>query len=751
MFFAGLRPFARVSWALVFVSVFSVSAAPAGQGTEAGAIRGRLVHSVTGEPIPNVPVLLEEARRTAVADASGTFEFTGLPPGTYHVLVRAAGFTTRRTEIDVNGNSVGVTVRVDPELHYTEVVSVSPGTPRSAFESYQPAAALVGQDLYRELEATVSATIADQPGVAERSLGPGSARPVIRGLEGDRVLILEDFQRTGDISSQSGDHGVTINPAAARRIEVVRGPATLLYGANAIGGLVNVLSDRVPDRRLDGMTGNVLFDLGSAAGEAGGSGQFSWGNGVFALTAGGSGRRSGDVATPLGDIENSHLRQGTGSFGLSWTGARAFVGGSYAYDDTRYGVPILEEGDIQLTPRRHQFTMRSAGEGFGGLFESYRATVGHRRYQHDELEGDEIGTRFRNNTTEFEILGGHRPRGRLSGSVGGWVLNRAFEAEGAEALSPPVDQVSAAAFVYEEVGWPHFTVQFGGRLEHTRFQPQGGLPNREFTNLSGSVGLLYRPPAVRDAITLALSVARAARNPALEELYFFGEHAGNFSFEIGNAELESEKAIGLDASFRWRLPRIAGEFTYFRNSINDYIFRNPISEEEFEERFGDDDHGHGHGHGHDDEFGFIEFVAADSLLQGFEAHTDVQVAQGLTAELGVDYVRGQLRRTGDPLPRIPPFRFKGGLRYQWNALQAGGEVVSAARQTRVFDEETETEGYSRLRLFTSYSFQQGRSINTITARLDNATNTLYRNHLSYIKDLVPEMGRNFKLIYSVRF
>jgi iron complex outermembrane recepter protein len=306
-------------------------------------------------------------------------------------------------------------------------------------------------------------------------------------------------------------------------------------------------------------------------------------------------------------------------------------------------------------------------------------------------------TRFRNNTTEFEILGGHRRHGRLSGSVGGWVLNAGSRPRGPRRCRRRSTRSRPPRSCTRRCGWPHFTLQFGGRLEHTRFQPQGGLPNREFTNLSGSVGLLYRPPAVRDAITLALSVARAARNPALEELYFFGEHPAT-----SRSRSATRARVGEGDRARRVVPvaaaRIAGEFTYFRNSINDYIFRSPISEEEFEERFGHDDD-HGHGHGHEDEFAYIEFTPADSLLQGFEVHTDVQVAHGLTAELGMDYVRGQLRRTGDPLPRIPPLRVKGGLRYQWNALQAGGEVVSAARQTRVFGEETETDGYSRLRLF----------------------------------------------------
>ena len=305
-----------------------------------------------------------------------------------------------------------------------------------------------------------------------------------------------------------------------------------------------------------------------------------------------------------------------------------------------------------------------------------------------------------------------------------------------------VEEHGAAAFFYEELTWPHVTFQFGARVNHAAFTPEGGLPARSFTDASGSVGLLIRPEAAGDKLTIALNVARAARNPALEEMYFFGPHPGNFSFEIGNPDLGSENALGLDASLRWRLSRTSGEVTLFRNDIGDFIFRNPISAEEFEDRYGPIDDG---------EFPYIEFVGADSVLQGFEAHTDIQLSTAFSLELAMDYVRGTLKDSGEPLPRIPPLRTRAGLKYQRNALEVGGEVVAVSKQDRVFGDETTTAGYGLLKAFASYSFTTGGVTSTVTARLDNATNELYRNHLSLIKDHVPEMGRNFKLVYAVRF
>ena len=198
----------------------------------------------------------------------------------------------------------------------------------------------------------------------------------------------------------------------------------------------------------------------------------------------------------------------------------------------------------------------------------------------------------------------------------------------------------------------------------------------------------------------------------------------------------------MDASLRWRTSRSSGEVTLFRNDIGDYVFRNPISADEFTERYGSIDDG---------EFPYIEFVGADSVLQGFEAHTDIRLSGAFDLELGMDYVRGELKESGEPLPRIPPLRGRIGLKYQRNALQLGGEVVGVSKQDRLFTDETSTAGYGLLKFFASYSFTTAGVTSTVTARLDNATNELYRNHLSLIKDHAPEMGRNFKLVYALRF
>lgn len=730
--------------AVALVGLIAWTATPVIAALQAGAIRGRIVHSVTSAPIANAVVLLEEAKRETRSDRDGAYSFDRLAAGTYHVLVTAPGFHPLRLDAVVADTPVTLEVLVNPELHYTEVVSVSPDA-RNQFESYQPTTVLAGQDLAKQLQGSLGATLSGQAGIAERSFGPGPSRPVIRGFDGDRVLILEDGQRMGDLSSQSGDHGVNVNPAAATKVEVVRGPATLLYGSSAIGGLVNVISDDIPTQRINGVSGGFTADLGSAAKEGGAASDMLAGNNRWALRAGASGRRTGDVKTPDGTIDNTQSRAGFGNVGLSWTGDKGYFGGSYAYDDTKYGIPIVESGQIQLTPRRHSLSLRTGASGLTGPLASFRATLGTRRYKHEELDEGEVGTAFENNTVEAEFIGNHRALGRLKGSIGGWAMDRDFSATGEEALSPPIDERGFAFFLYEELTWPHATLQFGARADRATFRPrEEGFRNRDFTNGSGSVGLLLRPEAANDKVTLAFSLASAARHPALEELYYFGPHPGNFAFEIGNEDLEAERALGFDASLRWRAPRASGEVTYFRNTIKNYIFRLPISEAEFISNFGGLP-------GENEDFPIVAHVAADSVVQGVEAHADVSITQTLLAEFGFDLVRGRLTDGGVPLPRIPPARFRGGLRYQPGAWQLGGEVIATAKQDRVLGDELPTDGYTLLKLFAAYSFQAGDAVHTLTARLDNATDEHYRNHLSFIKDFVPEMGRNVKLIYSVRF
>ncbi len=705
------------------------------------SVSGTVTSATSTLPLPDAVVVVESTTfsRRVKTDANGKFTVSGVPPGAYHVIVRMNQFLPSRLDVTVGGTAQTIDVPLDDEPHFSEVTSVSPEG-KSQFESFQATDVLGGQELAKVLQTTLGATLEGQPGLALRSFGPGPARPVIRGLDGDRVLIVEDGLRMGDLSSQSGDHGVNINPASASRIEVVRGPATLLYGANAIGGLVNVITNDIPQSPVARPTGSLTMDAMSAAPGAGTAGDLTVGRGRLALHASGSARRSSDFSTPAGDTPNSFNRATTADVGAAYTSERGYFGASYGYDRTHYGLPYIEAGDTTLNPRRQNLTVRGESRGMSGFFEGVRGSFGIRRYRHDELEGGDIATSFRNNTTEFQLLGRHRRIGRLSGSIGGAFLTRGFSTTGEESLSPDVSQRGASAYIYEELAAsPHVQLQFGSRIEHAAFDPKENDPSRAFTNLSASAGLLVMPT---DRTTIAFSLARAARNPALEELYFHGPHTGNNAIENGDPDLRSEQSLGVDASLRWRSASASGEVTFFVNQMNRFIFRQFTGAIDPVEGLAD-----------------TVFSQADGRLAGLESHLDFRVGPLLWVEGGLDYVRGDLTSLDQPMPRIPPLRGRAGLRLQHNAFQAGIDGVFTAKQDRVYAVagdlegvgETPSAGYNVMKLFASYSFGSDRLANTITLRLDNATNALYRNHLNYLKDLTPEMGRNFAVVYGVNF
>ena len=478
------------------------------------------------------------------------------------------------------------------------------------------------------------------------------------------------------------------------------------------------------------------------------------GNGRFAMHLGGGGQRSDSYQTPEGEVDNSQSRSGFVNVGGGWTGERQYAGVSYGYDDTRYGVPVIEEGAITLTPRRHAFSARAGGQGLTGVLSSYRGTIGVRRYAHEEIEGPEVNTRFENNTVELRraaVAPAVAAASRGRSAAGSWIASSAPKARKRcrrRSISGPSPGSSTKSS-------PGRTSRCSSAAASTTRPsgPAGRFPIASFTEYSTSIGALYRPQEASDNLVVAVSIARAARNPALEEMYFFGNHAGNLTFEIGNPDLNSEKALGFDLSVRGRSSRMQTSVTVFRNRVDDFIFRNPLSDEEFAARA--DEFAARFGIEPDDlpegEFPYVEFVGTDATMWGAEAHADITLTERFGAELTYDFVRGSRDVDGEPLPRIPPQRLTAGLRYTQGPLQVGGSVTAAGRQDRVYGDETETAAYGLLRLYATYSLQTTRSVQTVTARLDNATNTLYRNHLNFIKDLVPEMGRAFRLVYSVRF
>ncbi len=690
-----------------------------------------------GKALAGASVTLVPSKREVRTGDEGFARFENVAPGAYDVSVKATGFLPSRTDIvAAEGEPLAVPVTLTAGVHLSESVTVSPDS-RDTFESYQPASILGGEDLQQRLGNTLGATLANEPGVNTRTFGSGNARPVVRGLDNDRVLILENGARTGDLSSQSADHGVTLDPATATQIEVVRGPATLLYGSSAIGGVVNLVSDEIATEPVEGVHGAFTAQGATADENAGIAGNLSGGNGKLAWRVNGSGQRTDEYDTPEGNVPNSQSNSKSGGGSLAYTAENGFLGGSYQYVDTRYGVPFVEEGETTLHPRRSRVDVRGERRNLGGFVSGVKFLGAFRDYKHDEIEGSgEIATSFKNKVTEGNLYLNHRQFGALSGTFGVRAEHRDYATAGEEALAPPTIQNTFAGFLYEELTFRHVSVQFGGRLDHTSYDPDGAsverpeVPKRDFTEFSGSVGLLGY---LREDLTVALNLARAARYPSLEELYNLGPHPGNFAFEIGDPSLPTEVAYGADLSLRYRTARFSGEGTFFVNRIDDFIF--PLQTGEVDE----------------EGLTIVNFVSADSDFIGFEAHLDAGLTEDLWLVLGGDAVRGELRDGNDPLPRIPPYRLWAGLRFEHGPFHLEGEVKNVGEQTRVYGAETPTDGYTLVNFHGSYQLTSGSAVHTVTLRVDNIGDELYRNHLSYIKDLAPEIGRTVKLVYGVRF
>ena len=510
----------RLSAALAAAALLALPA----RAQETGAVGGRVTLEAGGGPVRGAVIVVVGAGAVGLTDDDGAFEIDGVPAGSYDVLAQREHLTAGRQAVTV---APGETAMVDfmlglSAVHEELTVTASAGGAETSLEAFNAVTTLDSFDVVALGANTIGEALRNEPGIASRSFGPGSDRPIIRGFDGDRVLILEDGIRTGDLSSQSGDHGVTVDPNGAERIEIVRGPATLLYGSNAVGGLVNVITphESYRDSQFQGTRGQFTVDAGSANAQGGTAASFQHAQGSVLFWGGGSLRRTGDYSTPDGVVENSATELSNAQAGVGWFGDRAFVSGGFRAEDGRYGVPFAgefhaahgheeeedqgdeddhghdhdhdhgdeeEDEDDHEDEEAHEVAIDLASRRRVGRFdfglrnlanraiEGVRVTANVIDWGHDELEIDEgmesIGTRFTNRTTILRAEVDQQQTARLSGRFGAWAQMREFEAVGVEALAPRTDQTSFAAFAYEEVDFGRFRLQFGGRVERNDYRP----------------------------------------------------------------------------------------------------------------------------------------------------------------------------------------------------------------------------------------------------------------------------------------
>lgn len=741
----------RTLGALIVLVALSLTPTTDLNAQATGAIAGRVVlEGVDDQPIAGATVSLPGVRRVAITDPAGAFLFERVTVGSHEVFVQRGNARSERRTVEV---TAGDTTRVDLRLaiaHTLEAITVT-GNPRgqtTALESFGAVNSVSSRDLAERMSGTLGETLEAEPGVAKRSFGPGSARPIVRGFDGDRVLMMTDGLRAGDVSSQSGDHGVLTDPASLKRVEILKGPATLLYGSNAVGGVVNAIThhDFTHEPPPKGLTGFATVDGGTADERAGANVEAQYGADGWVIWGGGGARRAGDYDTPEGTVPNSASDLQRFAVGGGRHSDRAFLDASFSYDQGVYGVPFAAEfheheepgqedepGEemIEIDGDRTALRLNAGLRELAGFVEDAHAHLTWIDWAHRELEGDEVGTRFDNRTLVLRAEANQRQTGRLTGTFGVWGQLRDFEAVGEEALSPPVEQRSFAVFALEEVDFGDVRLAGGLRLEANSYElgsGASGLPDRSFTGVSGSLGL--NVPLAPGA-ALYTNLSRSHRAPALEELYNNGPHVGTLTFEVGDADLDSETTNGIDAGVRYQSDPLNLEAGVFLYDIGDYIYLAPTGDVE-------------------DGLPVGEYAQGDARYLGFEATADVRLTEDLRLLAGADYVRAELEAADEPLPRIPPLRTRLGLDWHLAGLDVRPELVLVAEQNRTFGVETPTDGYTLVNLTASYTLLHGDRQHMISLRLYNLTDELYRNHSSFIKDLAPEVGRGAQLTYSMR-
>lgn len=671
-------------------------------------------------------------------------------------------------------------VHQDPRVLETVEVTASPLRP-GIDDLVQPVDVLRGEELQDRVSGTLGESLERQAGVQSASFGVGVGRPVVRGLEGARVQVLANGGSALDVSTVSADHAIGIEPFLADQIEVLKGPATLLYGSGAIGGAVNVVDGRVPTAQVGRtVSGRAELRHGSVDDGTVGMARVDADAGTITLHADLFRRETSDVNIPgfafspdliaeeieegedpdhfaRGTLPNSALTTEGGALGASWFGERAWFGMAASTYRSNYGIPPgahahgdedededhdhdadhdhdeehgHEEEVVRLDLRQDRF------EGRGGLrdagpFAEVNWRVQRSLYEHTELEGEEIGTRFNNTGTEARIEAVQRERNGWRGAFGIQASHRDFEAVGEEAFVPPSITRDLGVFALQEKDFGDFKLEFGARHDQVRVDPDTG-GEASFGATSLAAGGLWR---FSEAVHLSLNLNRAERAPTAEELFSDGAHVATQSYELGDADLDTEVALGGELGLHMHHGRFDGRISVFRTNFDDFIYLADTGEEA-------------------DELPLRVWTQGDATFQGWEAELGVLLADNASGEwnlrLFADHVDAELDGGGN-LPRIAPGRVGADLDWRQGAWRVRLGAVRVQRQDEVAEIETPTNGYTLLDAGVAYhwdvglvgweAFLEGRNLGDKEARA----------HTSYLKDYAPLPGRNVMAGVRVNF
>jgi iron complex outermembrane receptor protein len=735
------------------------------QAAAQGRIAGVVLDSASGLPIVAARVQVLELHRVLQTHEDGKFTFGDIADGTWTVSVQRLGYRMQELRVTIGSAPIELRFALAPaavELATKVVTGVL--TDRPTDDVLSPTSVLSGAALDRKLGETIAASLASQLGVSVSSLSPSTARPVIRGLSGDRIVMLEDGQRPGDLSALSADHATTIDPLIIERIEVVRGPMSLLYGTSALGGVVNVIRDEVPVSRVDGVHA-TLSAQGSTVNRGGTlGGVVSTGRGRVALRLEGSARRTGDTRTPLGPLVNTNVAEYNLGAGLSTVGERGHVGASYRFYAIDYGIPGGFVGGhptgVDITMRRH--TVRAATDLHfeDHAVSSLRATFTASDYGHTEFEpSGALGTRFDQGLFTGEVVTRHEALGPLSLGAAGFRASATDFRTGGTLSNPSTRSYGAAAFLIEELTAGDITIQGGARYEVGHSEPRkvtfidvGGqriaTRPRTFASMAGSLGALWKAgPGVR----IGVSLNRAFRIPDVNELYSNGPHLAANSYDVGDPSLVAETGLGVDAFVRVNKGATSAEVAVFRSALANFVFPSSRSRAELGAQGGRPR---------------FQFTNEDAVFSGAEGRVEWSATPALVFDATASWVQARFTAPRDSIPiitptsttfiaaseyppLIPPLNGSGGVRYDATHWFWSGALRYASRQGRTGDFEPPTGGYLVPSFTAGIRLVRGSQLHAFTLRLDNAFDREYRDHLSRIKEIRPEAGRNITLLYRL--
>lgn len=648
------------------------------------------------------------------------------------------------------------------------------GNPLGGDNPIAPAAVLQGNELLLRSASTIGETLATTPGVSSSYFGPNASRPIVRGLDGDRVRVLNNGGATLDASGLSFDHAVPAEPITVERIEVLRGPAALLYGASAIGGVVNIIDNRIPSEPQKGVVGKVDLGLASGNREHRGAALVEAGNGAVGLHMDLFGRETGDVRVPVDlactqggttrvrqRICNSASDAHGGAIGGSVFFDRGYLGASASTYRTSYGTVAEDEVTVGMKSNRY------ALEGelrLDGWLQNLKAKLAHTDYRHTEFEAGVPGTRFTNGGDDVRFEARHARLGPLEGTIGFQGEYTRFSAVGAEAFAPFSRTGQSALFLYEEAARSWGKLSFGGRLESVSVESRGNpaaprfVPGkRAFTPASLSLGGLVD---LSPAWQLTSNLAYSERAPRDYELFADGPHIATNTYELGDRSAREERSVNLDLGAQWKSGANSFKASVFATRFRDYL----LLQRTGVDRDTDGNGGAGAsvndcGDGTSVESGCTAEILPEFAYRqvrarfvGFETGGTVRVWQGASKvdlELRGDYVRATNLDSGEALPRIPPLRFGATLVWAMGPLGARLGFDRATRQRRVPAGDTGTSGYTLWNAALTYSTKAGPADLLWFAKLDNATDEKAYSATSILTQTAPGRaplpGRSLRL------